>query len=562
MKLIVNLFFTVFVFTFSFGLFAQNECPAEMTLFHRSTGPLNKSVDKPTFKKWHRKDRSLETSNMNVGLAINEKGQMVEIFKKKKKGRAYLFNNKGVLLSKTKFSLKHKASSGKFIPREVVSVGNRVYFLSYIKNKKLKEFLVYAQEFNVNNFEFVSKPFLISRIGFLGNWGLEQLYIHQSEDKSKLFIGHNSGGKKGNQFRMMVVDSVFDSYNYQIMKLGKKGFMHLNEVTVSNQGHIVFNDYKKNKVYAAWPNADSLLKYDLKEENLRVSAIGAQVVNNNLYVSGSLTGHKKYDGLDGVFLTLLHDDGDHDNLVYKKLSKDDLKEIMTEEELAKIRDKKEVNKSKKKKKKKKKQKKKKKKKKKKKQKYDKNPIPELRNGIQVRGIRKVGDTYVLDTEVYYWYVVVTRTDKTVTYTYYYVYKDIFLFGFDAESGEHKWSERIEKYRQTVNDNGIKGGYLVHHGGDQLDFMFVVRPNTLGEDVKLNECEPDRDIFEPKDNRKNQERFIIVSVDEDGEKTYYNYGDVYKKLHNLPVLDPIINDQEECRFYLPAYHYLKLRFEEE
>ena len=55
---------------------------------------------------------------------------------------------------------------------------------------------------------------------------------------------------------------------------------------------------------------------------------------------------------------------------------------------------------------------------------------------------------------------------------------------------------------------------------------------------------------------------MARVDKEGEKEYFNYGDVYKKLFNMPVLDPLMNDEEECKFYMPAYHYLNMTFEEE
>jgi hypothetical protein len=391
----------------------------------------------------------------------------------------------------------------------------------------------------------------------LGNWAREQLYLHPSPDGKLLFIGHNSGEKKNNIFKGMVVNWEFEAVNYFTIELGKKGWVALNEAYVSNEGHVVFQDYDKDETYAIWPDEEEVQKFDLNENDMRISGLTAQLHNGSLFVSGSLTGSKKYDGLDGIFLTNLSSDGDHDHLIYKKLSEEDVRDIMTEDELDMIREKKVEDKRKKKKKKKRK-----KKKKKKKKKKNKSLIPETRNGMVIRGLRKIGETYVMDAEVYYWYVVVTQTDKTTTTTYHYVYKDIFLFGFDAKSGDHLWSQRIEKYRHTINDQGQKGGYAVHQGDNSLDFIFIVRPESLGDKINMKECEPERDIYEPKDNRKNQERFILVRINEHGEKEYFNYGDVYKKLHNAVVLDPLMNNKEECRFYLPAYHYMKLNFEED
>ncbi len=98
------MFWLSFLF-FHYLLFIKYEdCPAEVKIYHRSTGAVNKDVDKKTFKKWHRKDRHLETTNKSEVQVVLENGDIVEVYRSKKKGgRAYLFSEKRVLNKQSKF---------------------------------------------------------------------------------------------------------------------------------------------------------------------------------------------------------------------------------------------------------------------------------------------------------------------------------------------------------------------------------------------------------------------------------------------------------------------------
>ena len=102
------MFWLSFLFFYYLLFIKYEDCPTQVKIYHRSTGALNKDVDKKTFKKWYRKDRHLETTNKSEIQVVLENEDIIEVYRSKTKGgRAYLFSEKGVLNKQFKFSVKH-----------------------------------------------------------------------------------------------------------------------------------------------------------------------------------------------------------------------------------------------------------------------------------------------------------------------------------------------------------------------------------------------------------------------------------------------------------------------
>ena len=222
--------------------------------------------------------------------------------------------------------IEHMARRGKYYYEKIFRLGDEIYVLSKIKDKKVEKFFYYVQRIDPENTSKISQPILISQMTFLKSARKEVEDIQVSPDYTRLYVGHNNATADRSEFwyELKILDTELEEVYTDRVELESSEALNVVDFKFNKNGDAAViarrSDSKdareKGKPFVYYTAAvlrnEELFRYRLDLDEHHIADIQVTFApDNGLILSGFYSSRSEFY-VNGIFM--VREDIDHEEL--------------------------------------------------------------------------------------------------------------------------------------------------------------------------------------------------------------------------------------------------------